>query len=192
MEEIQYFEQKNISMSRPTSDTISPSKNGKEHFTISPSQNGKWHFIISPSQNGKEHFIISDPPQLTRPTEFTEQNGKGHVPDDPDPYPSSSDSSPKKKKRNKKKNRRKYRKDDSLDPSSSDNYDSSDDSDFRRKGRKRESDWKKYRIKLCAHLTTKFLTTAYISNIIRFKMDKDPLHCQIYFLTFVESPEIIF
>ena len=32
----------------------------------------------------------------------------------------------------------------------------------------------------------------YKSNIIEFKMDKDPLHRQIYFLTFVESLEMIF
>ena len=34
--------------------------------------------------------------------------------------------------------------------------------------------------------------TSYKSNIIKFKLDEDPLQCQIYFLTFVESPEIIF
>ena len=36
------------------------------------------------------------------------------------------------------------------------------------------------------------LTTAYKSKIIRFKMDEDPLQRRIYFLTFVESLEIIF
>ena len=40
---------------------------------------------------------------LTQPTDFPEENGKGHVPDDPDPDPSLSDSSSKKKKRDKKK-----------------------------------------------------------------------------------------
>ena len=34
--------------------------------------------------------------------------------------------------------------------------------------------------------------TAYKSNIIRFKMNKDPLQRRIYFLTFVESLEMIF
>ena len=34
--------------------------------------------------------------------------------------------------------------------------------------------------------------TAYKSNIIRFKMDEDPLQRRIYFLTFVESLEMIF
>ena len=38
----------------------------------------------------------------------------------------------------------------------------------------------------------KLLTTAYESKIIRFKMDEDPLQRQIYFLTFVESLEMIF
>ena len=36
------------------------------------------------------------------------------------------------------------------------------------------------------------MTTAYKSNIIRFKMDEDPLQHRIYFLTFVESLEMIF
>ena len=47
-------------------------------------------------------------------------------------------------------------------------------------------------IKLCANLTAKLMTTAYESNIIRFKMDEDPLQRRIYFLTFVESLEMIF
>ena len=34
--------------------------------------------------------------------------------------------------------------------------------------------------------------TAYKSKIIRFKMDEDPLQRLIYFLTFVESLEMIF
>ena len=38
----------------------------------------------------------------------------------------------------------------------------------------------------------KILTTAYKSNIIRFKMYEDPLQRRIYFLTFVESLEMIF
>ena len=33
---------------------------------------------------------------------------------------------------------------------------------------------------------------SYDSNIIRFKMDEDPLQRLIYFLTFVESLEMIF
>ena len=57
---------------------------------------------------------------------------------------------------------------------------------------KRRAIWKNDLIKLCARLTEKLLTTAYKSNIIRFKMDEDPLQRQIYFLTFVESLEMIF
>ena len=47
-------------------------------------------------------------------------------------------------------------------------------------------------IKLCARLTEKLLTTAYESNTIKFKMDEDPLRRQIYFLTFLESMEMVF
>ena len=38
----------------------------------------------------------------------------------------------------------------------------------------------------------KFLTTAYKSIIIRFLMDEVPLQRRIYFLTFIESLEMIF
>ena len=38
----------------------------------------------------------------------------------------------------------------------------------------------------------KFLTTAYKSKIARFNMDENPLQRRIYFLTFVESLEMIF
>ena len=47
-------------------------------------------------------------------------------------------------------------------------------------------------IKLCARLTANLLTTLFKSKIGRFKMDEDPLQRRIYFLTFVESLEIIF
>ena len=96
-----------------------------------------------------------------------------------------SDLSSKKKKRDKKKKCRKHSKDDSSDPSSSDNSDSSNDSDYRRKRHKNKSHRKNYPIKLCARLTEKLLTTAYKSEIIRFKMDEDPLQRRIYFLIFV-------
>ena len=117
----------------------------------------------------------NDPPPLTQPTEFPEQNGKGHVPGDPDPDPSFLYSSSKKNKRDKKEKCRKYRKYYSSDPSSSKDSDSSNGSDYRRKRRKRKSHWEKGPIKLCARLTVKLLTTAYKSNIIRFKMDEDLL-----------------
>ena len=51
---------------------------------------------------------------------------------------------------------------------------------------------KKNLIKQCLTLMENLLTTAYKSKIIRFKMDEDPLQRQIYFLTFVESLEMIF
>ena len=115
-------------------------------------------------------------------------------PDNPEPESSSScsslrksllDSSSKKKKQDNNKKRRKHRKDESSDPSSSDNSDSSNDSDYRRKRHKNKSHRKNYPIKLCAHLKAKFMTTAYKSKIVRFKMDKDTLQRWIYFLTFL-------
>ena len=145
----------------------------------------------------RENIFMSRPkrldnPPLTRPTELPVQSIKGHVTDDPDPYPSFSDSSSKKKERDKKKRRRKYRKDDSPDPSLSNNSNFSDNSDYRRKRRKRKIDWKKDPIKLCTPLMEKLRTTAYKLKIIRFKMDKDLLQHRFYFLIFVESLEIIF
>ena len=105
---------------------------------------------------------------------------------------SSSDSRAKKKKIKKKKKHRKHRKDDSSDPSSSRDSDSSDESHYIRKQCKNKKHWKKDPIKLCATLTENLLTTAYKSKIIRFKIDEDPLQRRIYFLTFVESLEMIF
>ena len=95
-------------------------------------------------------------------------------------------------KRMKKKKRRKHRKDDSSEPSSSDDYDSSDDSNYRRKRRKNMKHRKKDPIRLCANLTEKLLTTAYKLKITRFKMDEDPLQRRIYFLTFIDSLDMIF
>ena len=98
----------------------------------------------------------------------------------------------KKIKCDKNKNRRKHRKDDSSDPSSSNNSYLSDDSDYRLKRRKKKSHRKTDLIKLCATLTEKLLTTAYKSKIIRFKMDEDTIQHRIYFLTFVESQDMLF
>ena len=47
-------------------------------------------------------------------------------------------------------------------------------------------------IKLCTRLTAKLLTTAYKSKRFKFKLDEDSLQRRIYFLTFVESLEMIF
>ena len=47
-------------------------------------------------------------------------------------------------------------------------------------------------IRLCATLTAKLLTTTYKSKIIRFKIDEDPLQRRIYFLTFIDSLDMIF
>ena len=94
--------------------------------------------------------------------------------------------------RTKKKKCRNHRKDESSDPSSSDDSDSSDDSHYIRKRRKDKKHQKKYPIRLCATLTAKLLTKAYKLKILRFKMDEDPLQRRIYFLTFIDSLDMIF
>ena len=104
----------------------------------------------------------------------------------------SSDSIAKKKKSKKKKKRCKHQKDDSSDPSSSNDSDSSDDSHYRHKRRKDNKHRKKDLIRLCATLTEKLLTTAFKSKIIRLKLDEDPLQRRIYFLTFIDSLDMIF
>ena len=47
-------------------------------------------------------------------------------------------------------------------------------------------------IKLCAKLTAKLLMEEYKSKILKFKLDEDPLQHHIYFLTFIESLDMIF
>ena len=83
------------------------------------------------------------------------------------------------------------KKQDSLDSLSRDS-DWYDNSDYRCKRRKKKSHRKNDPIKLCERLTAKLLTIEYKSNIIKFKLDEYPLQRQIYFLTFVESLEMIF
>ena len=51
---------------------------------------------------------------------------------------------------------------------------------------------KKDPVRLCTTLTENLLTTAYKSKMISFKMDEDPLQCRIYFLTFIDSLDMIF
>ena len=81
------------------------------------------------------------------------------------------------------------------DPSSSDDSDDSDsseDSHYRRRRRKNKKHREKDLIRLCATLTEKLLTTAFKSKIIRFKLDEDPLQRRIYFLTFIDSLNMVF
>ena len=88
------------------------------------------------------------------------------IPDDPDSDPSLSDSSLSK-------------------PS-----DSSDDEYYKQR-RREKNDKKKLQsktrfndpIKKFAKLIAKLTTPAYKSNVIRFKLDKDPLHRRVYFLS---------
>ena len=134
----------------------------------------------------------NDPPPLTEPTESPGKTEKGDVLDDLDPEPSFSDLSSKKKKHDEKKKRCKHKKDNLSDPSSATivirpTIVITDSNDV-----KGISIWKKYPIKLCARLTENLPTTAYKSKIIRLKMYEDPLQRRIYFLTLVESQEMIF
>ena len=126
MREIQDFEQENVSVTQPTLDSTNISTNTTNQ-TTSPI------YSIPVGTKTPEHM------PLTLPTYFPEQNGKGHVPDDPDPYPSLSDSLWKKNKRDKKKKSRKLNKDDSSDLSSSDNPGLSYKSDYRHKGREKKA-----------------------------------------------------
>ena len=85
-------------------------------------------------------------------------------------------------------------KDDLSDPSSSDDYDDSDsseDSHYRRRRCKYKKHQEKDTIILCATLTVTLLTTAFKSKIIRFKLNEDPLQRRIYFLTFIDSLNMI-
>ena len=74
----------------------------------------------------------------------------------------------------------------------SDDSDYPDDSHYRRKQHKDNKHRKEDPIRLCATLTAKLLTTVYKSKIIRFKLDEDPLQLRIYFLTFIDSLDIVF
>ena len=82
-----------------------------------------------------------------------------------------------------------------LSDSSSSDSDSSHGSDYKSKIRNKKKIYRKTKkepIKLCAKLTEKLLMTAYKLKIIKFKFDEDPLQHRIYFLTLIESLEMIF
>ena len=79
----QDFGCQNDSMSRPTLD-LTPLGMNTTNITTSPID----LIPVGPK--------TPDPTPLTQPTKLIEQNGKAHVPGDPDPYPSFSDSSSKK------------------------------------------------------------------------------------------------
>ena len=130
---------------------------------------------------------------------------KTHIPGELDPDPSSSDSlshksnSPKdsnyskssKKKairrksviNTKKRTRQNHHRSILIRPTTVTTY---------AKQQKKKSHQKTNLIKLCALLTAKLLTTAYKSNIIRFKLDEDLIQRRIYLLAFVESLEMIY
>ena len=96
------------------------------------------------------------------------------------------------KSKNAIKKHQKHKKQDSSDSSSS-NSDSSNERNYKIKRHdKNTSHRERDPIKLCAKLTANLLTTAYKTNIIEFKFNEDPLQYQIYFLTLIESPEMVF
>ena len=75
----------------------------------------------------------------------------------------------------------------------SSNSDSFDENDYKMKSLDNKKGYQKRDpIKLCEELITKLLTTAYKSKIIKLKLDEYPLQHHIYFLTFIESLEMIF
>ena len=90
-----------------------------------------------------------------------------HVKNDPDSDPSSSDSS------------------------SSDSSDSSDSGYYKRALRTRKKIQVKRNntepIKKCDNPTSKLLKAAYNYKVTKFKLDEDPLQCQVYFLTLMNS-----
>ena len=117
----QYFRRQNNSMSRPPLDLTPLGTNTNNGKTL-PMDSIP---IRTKSPEPTPLTLPTDSPTL--PTNLPEQNGKLHVPGDPDPDPSSLDSSSKKsnspndknyskskkKKRDKKKKRRKHKKADS-------------------------------------------------------------------------------
>ena len=72
----EYFGRQNDPMSRPTLDSTPLGKNMTKGKT-------------SPIDSSPVGTKTPESMPLTRPTELSEQNGKAHVPGDPDPYPSS-------------------------------------------------------------------------------------------------------
>ena len=85
------------------------------------------------------------------------------------------------------------RKEQEFSDSLSINSDSSDENYYKSKINNRKKSYhKRGPIKLCAKLTAKLLTTAYKSKTIKLKLDEDLLQRRIYFLTFIQSLEMIF
>ena len=71
----------------------------------------------------------------------------------------------------------------------------SDGSDYKSKIRNKKGTCREKKqdpIKLSAKLLEKLLTTAYKSKVLKFKLDEDPLHHHIHFVTFMESLEMMF
>ena len=84
------------------------------------------------------------------------------VPADPDSDPGLSDSS-------------------LLDSSKSSYYEHSKQIRFTNNNNNKHQSKKRFDpIKKCANITSKLLTAAYKKKVIKFRLDKYPLHCQFY------------
>ena len=89
----QYFGRQNDYMSRPHLESTSMGRPPLDSPLLGTNTNNGKKSPIDLIPVGTKTL---DPTPLTRPTELIEQNGKAHVPGDPDPDPSSSYSSSKK------------------------------------------------------------------------------------------------
>ena len=71
-----------------------------------------------------------------------------------------------------------------------------DNMNYLRRGLKKKEKYRKRKkhdpIKFCANFKTKLPTTAYKSKVLQLNLNVDPLHHRIYFLTFIESLDMIF
>ena len=186
-------------------ETMSKTKAYRNHINNSVIETSKVFEREMPNERIENIVIRLDKTRLdnnkmTRSTDSLKHSETYELESNSDPEPSSSnsseswslDSKAKKKKRKKKKTRRKHWKDDSSDPYLSDDYDSSNDSHYRRKQRKHKNNRENYPIRLCSNLTANLMTTSNNSNIFRFKMNEDTLQRRIYFLTFIDSLDMIF
>ena len=133
---------------------------------------------------------MSDPKTpITESSKRKEKAQIEYVPEDPESesslsdlslreYNSSNDNKYKSKRRNKNKNQQ------DSSGSFSSNSDLLDESNYKSKiCHKKKKYWKKKQdpIKLCAKLTEKLLTPAYILTVLKFKLVEDMLQSRIYF-----------
>ena len=85
-----------------------------------------------------------------------------------------------------------------LDSSSSYSSDSSNDEYHKRRRHAKNNKnklWSKTRfnkpIRKCTKITSKLLTAEYKSELVKLKLDEDPLQNRVYFLSFMNSIKIV-